>query len=311
MRILVGLVLTLQALAAPLLPQLSNASPVAWPDAELAREFGFDRAERGEFGSSTVTVFRFQDSTGAYAAMRSIQTPPLTWSGWHAMAVRFGGAIWMQDANYLVKIEGEPPAFAALREALNQLPGRGTDALPPLPSWLPGENQIPGTERFVFGPVALARFQPRIRSLDFAAGTEAVVADYRVDGQVQQLTAIAYLTPQMARKAAAEFEKDRSLWVKRDGPVVAIVFDGPGSPLARKLSGGTSVSYFAQVTSLLHIPKVGPKPLEFLLAFAQLSLLIIGVCLIGGMSWAGFQYWRRSRPGYVETPDFITINLHD
>lgn len=116
-----------------------------------------------------------------------------------------------------------------LIEFLKKLPEDTAGEHPYLQLHLPEENKIAGSERYLFGPIALGQLKnfAHLKDLvNFMGGTEVVTADYRNGAGRMNLLIIEYHTPQSATaghaKVNAHFnslpqeEKERQI-VKRIG----------------------------------------------------------------------------------------------
>ena len=107
---------------------------------------------------------------------------------------------------------------------------------------------IPNSERYILGPVSLARFEPRIAPslAAFHLGTEAQLGRYRTPKGDLTLAIFSYPTPNIARERQEEFPKVPGTIAKRSGPLVGVVVQppdagrrraGPGrGPVRRQIS---------------------------------------------------------------------------
>jgi hypothetical protein len=307
--------------------QRLQVSSAGFNDSQLAQELGFQLGQvasygRGDESFVKLSVWRFRDSTGAYAAMLQIPAAstegggsrPLT--NWLENSIQVGEAKISVVGNLLVQLEGTSKYanFNAkdLSDALSQIPGRVTQDVPALPSWLPAKGKVSGSERLIIGPIGASRFLKGVvaSDLDFVAAEEALVAQYKTEKMGEQtVTVLNYPTPQRAKQAEKAIRARGEKAVKRDGVIVAVVF-GATDPQAVEatLSG---VKYSFSVAELLHIPKLGPKPWDFIVAFVQLAALIIGACLLGGGTLAGYRWWRERQPGYQPVEEYTRIKLNE
>src|SRR5262245_4715721 len=119
-----------------------------------------------------------------------------------------------------------------LIQYLKKLPVNTAGEHPYLQLHLPEENKIDGSERYMFGPIALGRLKNFVHLKDlvnFMGGTEVVTADYRNGAGRMNLLIIEYHTPQSATEGLTKLtahlnslpqeEKDRQI-VKRIGNYV-------------------------------------------------------------------------------------------
>src|ERR1700733_10027080 len=128
-------------------------------DAQLT-EYGADGWDGADYGSFRVNVWRFKDTTGAYAASLELR------------GVRVG--------NYLVECDGKcPKDLPQLADA--SLPHVSPTSVPILNSYLPPKGLVPRSERYILGPVGLKANVADIptSAVDFDFGTEGEIARYR------------------------------------------------------------------------------------------------------------------------------------
>ncbi len=118
-------------------------------------------------------------------------------------------------------------------------------AFPPSPTYLP-PGQLPNSERYVGGPVALNEFFPGIPSsaAGFHLGGEAAVAEYKPG---LKLALFSYPMPSIARNREAELAKIPGAIVKRSGTLVAVVLHPQDANAAETLL--SQVHYRATVTT--------------------------------------------------------------
>lgn len=252
----------------PLLPsRLGSSEQVAWeqvdaPELErlageqaaLLREYGCRSAERAEYRATAlstirVTVLTMQDRSSAYGAftlLRGKAEPAEV--GEAGVYYRAGTtsiytlyrSVFYQG-NYLVMTEGLIGVHGTeewLRRLADRLAERtGSHAsLPNLPLFLPSEGLLPGSDRYLLGPLALQRVAPFAPGdwAGFAYGAEAEAARYRTGAGNATLMLLSYPTPQIASERLEDFERlfnlngtgdpRRSLaFAKRKGSLVIFV----------------------------------------------------------------------------------------
>src|SRR5882757_7382448 len=221
----------------PLLPESLRTGPdhdagngaPSWSgaDAPILVEDGIRRYERGEAVSSaahgsapagTVTVYRFDDATGAYAAYSYLKKS----SADHVMLS--GVSVMVSNLNLY------PESAAALLKTVQVgLPKvGGTKGLPPLlPTFLPTQGLKRETVKYALGPVGYQAtdgvLPPEIIGFDKAA--EVVTAKYEGKGT---LTMLLFPTPQIAgdhgRQIEAEMNRQGAsagtVKLRREGPLV-------------------------------------------------------------------------------------------
>jgi hypothetical protein len=240
-------------------------------DAQMA-EYGADGWDGADYGAFRVTVWRFKDVTGAYAASLDPSTKG---------DIRVG--------NYLVSCEGKcPKNLAELADA--GLPHVSHGALPSLSDYFPAKNQLPRSERYILGPAGLAANAPEIPApaalFDF--GTEAETARYHTPGGPVTLAVFSFATPSLARQQLPEFQKIQGAAVKRTGPLMVVAIGA--SPAKGQLL--TAINYLGVVAENEKPPD---KPLELkpqsagqmVLAILSLAGLLLVFCLLSGIAVGG------------------------
>jgi hypothetical protein len=259
-------------------------------DAQMA-EYGADGWDGANYGKFVVTVWRFKDVTGAYAASLQLS------------AVRVG--------NYLVQCEGKcPKDLPQLVET--SLPHVSQGALPSLSEYFQAKNQLPRSERYILGPVGLAANAPEIPASAalFDFGTEAELARYRTPGGPVTLAVFSFATPSLARQQLPEFQKIQGAAVKRTGPLIVIAIGA--SPASAQLLAG--IHYLGVVAENEKPPE---KPLELkpesagkmVLAILSLAGLLLAFCLLSGLAVGGTLRLAR-RFGYSGAEgSMITLHL--
>jgi hypothetical protein len=256
---------------------------------DRAAEYGFEEAEKADYGSFQVTAERFKDSTGAYAALQE------------------AGPKAIQASNYVVTCTGACPKD--LSALIGHLPKLVRAPLPTLPGYLPDKKLIAHSERYILGPWGLAKWAPWISAsaLAFQYGPEGVIGRYSLPGGEQTLAIFTYPTPQMARQQVAELQKTPNLVVSRSGPLVALVPSTRGAPLL------TAVQYQASL-SWDEKPPVEVKPqsvAQMMLAIFTLAGIVLVFCVLAGLGFAGFRILRKRFGNGDALDGMIVLHLSD
>lgn len=143
------------------------------------------------------------------------------------------------------------PARAALKNLAAQF-SRQADAspYPTVGEYLPAAGRVRNSERFLLGPVGLARALPGMQGdwVGFNLGAEAELARYRVSGEEAVLILISYPTPQVAARRVPEIARafaanpaqrissDRpAVFLRRTSSLVAVVAQTSSQSLADSL----------------------------------------------------------------------------
>ena len=311
-----------------LLPVLSHAA--IWPDAigayhrtaaskpvladgPLWDEYGLRESETAAYenGSArfTATAWRLQDSTGALAAyewQRPAQSQP---SKLAALAAETADSVLLVHGSYLLTFTGYKPTTPALDPLVESLRNVDTTALPTLPGYLPLQDLVPNSERYITGPASLRKFNPGIPPsvAAFHLGAEAQLGVFHGPKGEMALTIFSYPTHQIATQQAANLEKLPGADVKRSGPLVAVILSPPDPDAAERLLA--QVRYRAEVTLDERVPTLRDNIGNLVVNAFVLTGLLLVFCLVSGLAVGGFRaFLRRLRKG--EEPEaMITLHL--
>ncbi len=279
---------------------LISAAPVdLTANPEIWKEYGLQSTERADYGGFRATAYRFKDTTGAFAA---------------AQWLRAADPSTATLGNYVIGCSGKCPPITKLKEWLtaSKPPGLSRSAYPVLDTYFPPKNLIAGSKRYIYGPAALAQFEPRVppSAVAFDFSTEGQIARYRSPGGEATLALFSYPTPMMARQQVTEFEKLPNAAVKRTGALVAVVFTA-GRPTAEALL--SQINYEASI-SLDQVPPLVLKPesaANMLLAIISLAGVVLTFCILSGLAFGLIRVLAR-KFGYSHANDsMITLHLAD
>ncbi len=189
--------------------------------ANILREYGISSGERREYTSGSdkisVTLYRMIDPSAAFGAFTFLRDPDMALPGpvtAASYAAGKRGHALLVVGNLVMNVDsGNRPITNADLNALAQSVARQADRrpYPPIASFLPKAGLIPGSERYVLGPLALAKVFPagatnRTDWAGFADSAEAIVGRYRFSDQLSGkgrpteglLLLILYPTQQLA-----------------------------------------------------------------------------------------------------------------
>jgi hypothetical protein len=293
------------SLFAAVLPRQINAweaisvQPSAPTDLALAQEFGFRAGETGRYrkaGGETlqVTAWRFEDATGARAALLA-ELPSLS--------KRFPQTVGLANRNYVLVFNAKP-ASADIDTLWSSLPGRNRTSLPTLSNYLPRTAVKTEAIRYILGPVSLARFLPEVSPavMDFSLGAEAEIAELKSGGK---LVLIAYPTPQLARKKLPEYE--RLGIARRAGPLVALVVGAPDAGRAQALLEG--IRYETQLMWNEQPPKNPGGVAEMLISIFVLIGGLLVLATLFGLGFGGFRILLRRFGIRSAENDFTALHI--
>ncbi|HUS05505.1 MAG TPA: hypothetical protein VMZ52_04375 [Bryobacteraceae bacterium] len=254
---------------------------VAAPDPSLWVEFGFVTGEQARFADAarrlTATAWRLKDTTGAFAALQSFGSSLPA------------GSTRIQEDNYILQFDGGKLSADELKRLANVLPKVDHASLPPLKDAIPARGRIPGSERYILGPVSLERFEPKISpsAAGFHLGAEAQLARYKAKHGDEKLIVFSYPTPQIARERSEVLSQVAGAVVKRSGPLVAVV-PSPGDPdAAERLLA--MVKYTPIVTWSEPAPKKEANFGDTLQSIVILAAVLIVCSVLLGVFLGGFR----------------------
>jgi uncharacterized protein DUF6599 len=249
--------------------------------------------------------------------------------------------------NFLVSIDSvlnDPQLDSSLSESLKKnLPSQSGN-LPLLPSHLPEQHRIAGSEKYLVGPAALTNLKGFNKLKDFIkfdGGVEIVVADYKIGDDPMSLMIIEYHTPQLAsdgHKDSTKYlnslsqDEKGSRILKRVGNYLVHAINVQDKSEAENLIGQIKYEYkvYWEGNKLSDIPLEfrPPDPVAVEEANATLMLMIrsfywvgalmTGSILLGLLAGCSYFYWRRYRRRKLGIDDLfsdaggsIRLNLED
>lgn len=300
------------------LVKLDNFTPA---DAALYKEYGFDAGEQGQYAAASrkleITALRAGDPTGAFGLYEWIRPANGKQVAMGDRAVEAGDVTCFQFGNYVLVLKGDKPEEDPLVAMLSILPRFEQTAPPPLLRYMPADGRIANSERYILGPVALARLAPTIppSAVGFHAGAEGQQAEYQAAGGRLTMALFSYPTPHLARAQMEEFQKLPNVMVKRSGPLIAAVVNPFSGDEAEKLLA--RVHYQATLTMTEKTPNSRKENVaDLILNIIFLCGIIIGLALMGGIAFGGGRMLlAKLFPGKgfdaLTERDFIRLHLSD
>ncbi len=284
-------------------------------DSALWREYGLIRSTAFQQGPLTVAAYEMKDQTGALAAWEWLRSAKARTCDLASFCTIDGNQTVLSEDNYVLVFQGGVPKQADVDALLKRFPNRRDGSLPAILTFLPKQGRVANSARYVLGPASLATFAPELSTTKpgFEQGAEAQIASYTVtkSSPPVRLAIFYYLTPEMARLHLPAFRSLPGVEAKRSGMLIAAIFGPSGQAQAAPLLD--RVQYEARIT-WNDVPPPGPiKPmLQLLISIVYLSILLSGVCLLGGLVYAGMRIYRRRYGSLEANESMITLNLtHD
>ena len=323
-------------------PKASTDPGVADPaNAPVLKEFGFKELEtatytRDDGRKLTAKAARFDDASGAFGAYTFYYRPEMNREQIGDQGSSFNQRILFYRGNILVDaVLDRVTAMSAaeLRELAGVLPRPVGNAgsLPPVLAYMPRQNYIANTERYIEGPFAYAQALTPIpvNMVDFAKGTEVALGQYKVAGGEATLMVISYPTPQIAndhmriidaahtqtaqQPGEASIVNVGPIFDKRSGPLLAIASGPLSQSEARSLLG--AVNYDADVTWNQNTRFDQKNNIGNLIVNVILLCgILVGLALVAGVAFGGVRVAIRGLfPGRVldrpEQVEFISLHL--
>ena len=277
--------------------------------AGLLREYGFTDCEQASYRRDnremTVKAARFADASGAYGAFTFYKLPQMLnekigdqGASWNEKVLFYRGNVLL-EAN-LDRITAMSAAdLRALSDAV-PLPGGPARNLPTLPQYLPKQNYVKNSAKYVLGPIGLASVGAPITAeqVQFERGAEVAEGKYSTARGAATLLLISYPTPQIAGDRQRSFSalnpsdanSDASLAppfvVKRTGPIVALAAGQISPDEANSLLA--AINYDANVTwnqNTFFDRKNNVANLLVNIIF--LIAIIFGFALVAGLAFGG------------------------
>jgi hypothetical protein len=196
-------------------------TPIKPPDAAFFAELGFKEAELAEYagpaGRFRVTGWKVADSTAALALYQARRPEGATRSGLAKLAARTPDGFIAAYGNFVFEYAGHVPDSDEFEALLVQLKNVERSVLPTLIQYLPEEDLIPNSERYILGPVALERYLPQVPPslAAFHLAAEGQQGRYRSPAGEITLTIFSYPAPNMARERQEAFLRLPGAMAKR------------------------------------------------------------------------------------------------
>jgi hypothetical protein len=284
-----------------------------------------------------IRAARFADASGAFGAYTFYLQPEMNKEQIGDQGASLGDRVLFYRGHVLVDAHFSKETAmsgAELRELAGALPhpGGNTANLPSFIQFLPRQQYIANTQKYVMGPLALASLELPLTAeqIDFSASSELTLAHYGTPSGPATLILISYPTPQLAAEHLRRIEvahgvRDSSqggvatingvgtFFDKRTGPIVAIASGGISDSDAKNLLG--MVNYEASVTWNTATSDREVHDLYMLiLNIVILCAILAGLAIVAGVAFGGFRIlMKRLYPDRVfdrpEQMEFISLHL--
>lgn len=307
----------------------SDATVVDQAHPAVLREYGFTDFEVANYTRPdrklTIKAARFQDATGAYGALTFYRQPKMQTENIGLLAASDNERVLFFRDNILIEAHFDRvTAMSAgeLRELAGMLPrAKGNAAnLPTLPNYLPRDQMIANSAKFMVGPAAVTATTVPLSAdlINYSLNPEILLASYSLDRQFADMMMIMYPTPQIATErlraieAAPPPEDGTTIVARRTGPIVAVVKGMISESDAKKIIG--RVSYEADVTwnenAGTKRDNIGNLIVAAFMLIGIILLISLGTGVLLGFGRVMLQRLFPGRfLGTAEEADFIRLNL--
>jgi hypothetical protein len=307
------------------------------------KEYGFADLETATYTkpgrSMRIKAARFADASGAYGAFTFYRQPEMVEAKIGDQGATSNLRILFYRGNILVDaVLDRVTAMSAaeLRELANSLPfpTGGPGKLPNLPNYLPTEKLVPGSRRYIVGPVGLSDAGAPLSAnvVGFNRGAEVALGRYATSQGEATLIVLSYPTPQIATERlhaieatlgtvapngslgsnSAGSDNNGVSRAKRSGPMVAVVWGQVLPSEAKSLLA--AVNYDAEVTWNQNTFLGRRNNLaNLLVGIILLVAILIGGAVLSGLLFGGFRVvMKRVLPGrlFDRSRDGEIISLH-
>jgi len=284
----------------------------------VLQEYGFDFQDARLYyrGAEAidVAVYAMKDPSGAYGLYSYLRTPFMSRASLTDHSSESNDRALVLAGNLVLDIRGSH--LLSLRSPLKALiaavaPKAHDGTLPTLWQFLPPDNMLVGTDKYILGPQTLNELFPGGigASVGFDHGGEAELAHYRLGGRDATLLLVGLPTDQVAAVQLEKLQRDFNvngtnqssgvpLFASRSARLLAIVAgassQAEAKPLLDKIQMETERSWNEPV------PKHEP-PIELMIEGSIIgSITICLFALVAGFSFGGVRLLvKRWAPGRV------------
>ena len=292
--------------------------------AGVLREYGINAAERRDFAqgpqNATVTLYNMVDPSAAFGAFTLLKSPemaPLAQAGSAPYTAGARDKAILVIGNLLLEVSSpqDRPVDADLAQlAIAVTPRADTRPFPRIVDFLPQEGRVPGSERYLLGPRAMAQVFPAAPKgqadwIGFDRSAEAIVARYHLRSQPKDqemvLLVAMYPTQQIAADQYGAFNK----WFALNVDAAAangrpIVFGTRMSSLVALVAGAESREMAASMLSQMHYStQVTWNEPSHELTDPSISAIVVGaitytglimvIAIAAGLGFGGFRIFMK------------------
>src|SRR5215469_177413 len=280
---------------------------------DLWDEYGLRDYESGVYDNAgakmNATAYQLQDSTGAMAAFLWLRPATAKVSRVADLAAETANDLMVVRGNFLLHFEGYKPTPGEIEGLAGTFSHVDGTPFPTLPGYLPAQDLIPNSERYISGPIGLARFAnlvpPSVAA--FRYGSESITGVFHSPKGDITLSVFNYPTPQIAMDRLTDFQNVPGAMAKRSGPLVAVVVKPADPDMAERLL--SQVQYRADITMQEHIPTRRDNIGNLVINAFILTGILLVFCVVAGLGVGGFRILRRRNKDGADADAMITLHI--
>ncbi len=259
----------------------------------------------------TATAYQLQDSTAAMAAFDFMRPADAKASSLGPYSSETATGELVVRGNYLLGFSGYKPSAAEIDALAGTLRNVDGTPFPTLPGFLPQQDLIPNSERYISGPMGLAQFDPAVPPsvAAFRYSAEAVLGVFHSPKGNLTVAIFDYPTPQIAMDRLPQFQNIPGAMAKRSGPLVAVVVQPPDPDTAERVLA--QVQYHADITMREHTPTRRDNIGNLVVNAFLLAGILLVFCVVAGLGVGGFRMMRRHGKDNPYADAMITLHIED
>ena len=279
----------------------TNIDQIAGRRADVVRTYGLvgatTQALRGPEGNVKVTLYQMVDPSAAYGWFtfdRDVDRPDVASLSAGSEGFRQSNRSSIWQSNYVVHLEGNASASNETARVISEnIFGRSRKA--PVSNWLPPNNLVQGSEKYLLAADGLdRRLQIDPSKLGFEDSVEIATARYSVNGQTAHLLLLLYPTQQVGKKYADQWDADSpddAAFRKRRGPLLAFVRGTTDPALAATILD--TVNYESQVTWSEPRPDISLGQV-IVTIFTFIGIALVSM-VVAGVSFGGLRVFVKTK----------------
>ncbi len=320
-----------------------NSQPLPASD---VTKYGGDPAVEQEYGVKALELRTYQlgkmqtpvvvehtpDATSAYGLLTFYQTPAMQpVSGVQLATGDANQTLMARGGNFIRFLRGKGSSLTEndYRALLIFVGGSKPSAseMTSLPSPMPPNGLVPGSEKYILGPEVAKRVLPSFRTdlIGFDQGAEVQLGQYSTGPGTSTLMSISYPTPQIARVRFGALtnllglnqnQGEKSVYGKRHGSYIFLVLNTANAQTAAALMDLFQVSEGVSWDQQYKPERTFTMQLvHMILAIVILTAFLIAACVVMGVLFFlsrrfAAKFFPNSPWGHPDDDQLIRLNLN-